>query len=347
MPEVSPEKLLERLARGKAIGAVVLKGTDPYLRDMCRKSIVETFVPEGSREWAVTRISAREFGWEEILQRAGTLPMFAPRQVILVEDAESMEKLGENNRNEALKALEEYLDAPSPVTVMVLQATALDGRQKFSKLLDEKALVVPLTIGNESAAVLAGQMAKDLGTAIDPEAAALLADILNREPARIRIELEKLAAYTHGRARIVRADVEAIVVAARKNTVWQLADMLAARNRASALEFLDNLLREGEQPIGIVGALAFRYRKLIEARELPPHTPGFQAMRVLGVFPAEAAEAAVRNAHRSSKKQLLASLAALAEADNQLKSSNPDPRAFMEFLLARLTSAAPPASSAA
>jgi DNA polymerase III delta subunit len=51
----------------------------------------------------------------------------------------------------------------------------------------------------------------------------------------------------------------------------------------------------------------------------------------------EAAEAAVRNAHRLPKKELLAGLILLAEADSQLKSANPNPRAFMEFLLARLT----------
>jgi len=34
---------------------------------------------------------------------------------------------------------------------------------------------------------------------------------------------------------------------------------------------------------------------------------------------------------------LLAGLVALAEADSQLKSANPDPRAMMEFLIARLT----------
>jgi DNA polymerase III subunit delta len=344
MADVSPEKLLERLARGKAIGAVVLEGTDAYLLDMCRKRVVEAFVPEGSREWAVTRISARESGWDEILQRAATLPMFAPRQVILVGDVESTEKLGEDNREKALEALREYLDSPAPLTVLVLETTALDKRQKLSKLLREKALFVSLTIGNESAAALASQMAKDLGTAIDPDGAALLVDIMNREPARIRIELEKLAAFTYGGGPISRADVEAVVVAARKNTVWQLADMLAAGNRTEALKFLDNLLREGEQLIGIVGVLAWRYRKLIEARELPPRTPGFQASRVLGVYPAEAAEAAVRNAHRTSKKELLAALAALAEADSQMKSSNPNPRAYMEFLFARLTSS--PSSAA-
>ena len=181
-----------------------------------------------------------------------------------------------------------------------------------------------LTIGGESAAALATQMAKDLGAEIDREAAALLADILNGEPARIRIELEKLATYAHRtrtgsprptwklswwpRARIPSGSLR---------TCWQAA------NASAALAFLDNLLREGEQPAGIVGALAWMYRKLIEARDLPAHTNGFQAARQLGMRP-DAAEAAVRQAHRIPKKELLAGLAALAEADSQLKSANPE-----------------------
>ena len=142
-----------------------------------------------------------------------------------------------------------------------------------------------------------------------------------------------------GQGRIATADVEALVVAARKNTVWQLAEMLGSRKRGAALAFLDNLLREGEQPVGIVGALAWSYRKLIEARDLPAHTSGWEAARQLQMNPV-AAEAAVRQAHRVAKQDLLAGLTALAEADSELKSSNPDPRAFMEFLIARLTSSA-------
>jgi DNA polymerase III delta subunit len=88
-----------------------------------------------------------------------------------------------------------------------------------------------------------------------------------------------------------------------------------------------------------VGAVAFRYRKLIEARALSPNTNPFQARQVLGMRTVPDAEATLRNAHRVSKKDLLAGLIALAEADSQLKSSNPNPRAFMEFLVARLTSA--------
>lgn len=339
MAGVSPDKLMERLAQGKPIAAVVLLGTDHYLREMCRNKIIEVCVPESARAWAVARLSARDAGWDEILGRAQTLPMLAPRQVLVVEEAESVEKLGERARDEALEMLGKYFESPAPFTVLVLEAAALDGRQRFFKLLSEKALIAELTIGPESAAALAMQMAKELGAEIDREAAALLADILNGAPARMRIELEKLAAHAQGHGSITASDVEALVVAARKNTVWQLTEMLASRKRGAALAFLDNLLREGEQPAGIVGALAWMYRKLIEAHDLPAQTNGFQAARQLGMRP-EAAETAVRQAHRIPKKDLLAGLAALAEADSQLKSASPNPRAMMEFLIARLTSSA-------
>jgi DNA polymerase-3 subunit delta len=185
-------------------------------------------------------------------------------------------------------------------------------------------------------------MAKELKIDIDRAAASLLAESLNFEPARIHMEIDKLAAYALERGRITTADVEALVKAARRNTVWQLADMLATKQRAKALEFFDNLWREGEDPIRMIGALAFRYRKLVEARGLPRTIPGYQAARQLGMSPMDA-EATVRNAHRVPKADLLAGLVALADADSQLKSSNPNPRAFLEFLIASLTSTAAPA----
>ena len=225
-------------------------------------------------------------------------------------------------------------------SVALAEAGALDGRLKFSKLLHEKALVVELTIGSESAAALAEHMAREMGAQIERPAAALLADALNGEPAHMSIELEKLATYVNRQRPISAADIEVLVVAARKNTVWQLTEMLSSRQRKQALAFLDNLLREGEQPIAIVGALAWAYRKLIEARALPARTQGFQAARTLGMAP-QSAEVAVRNAHRVSEKTLLAGLRALAETDSALKSANPDPRAVMEFLIAQLTAAEP------
>jgi DNA polymerase III subunit delta len=337
MPEISAEKLIARLSTGKPVAAIVLLGTDSYLREMCRNKIIEACVPEAAREWALARIAVQDSGWDEVLQRAQTMPMLAQRQVIIVEGVESLEKLGEKTRDEIVEELAKYFESPAPFSVLLFEASSMDKRQKYSKLLAERALLVELTIGGESAAALAAQMAKDCGAEIDRDAAALLAEILNSEPSRMRMEIEKLATYVEKGQRITSAAVEGLVVAARKNTVWQLADMLAGRRRDAALEFLDNLLREGEEPIGLVGGITWMYRKLIEARDLPAGTSGFQAARALGMNPA-AAETAVRQAHRIPKEDLLAGLVALAEADSQLKYSNPDPRALMEFLIVQLAS---------
>ena len=347
MPEISADKLIARLSTGKPVAAIVLLGTDSYLREMCRNKIIEACVPEAAREWALARIAVQDSGWDQVLQRAQTMPMLAQRQVIILEGVESLEKLGEKTRDEIVEELAKYFESPAPFSILLFEASSMDKRQKYSKLLAERALLVELTIGGESAAALAAQMAKDCGAEIDRDAAALLAEILNSEPSRMRMEIEKLATYVEKGQRITSAEVEELVVAARKNTVWQLADMLAGRRRDSALEFLDNLLREGEEPIGLVGGITWMYRKLIEARDLPAGTSGFQAARALGMNPA-AAETAVRQAHRIPKKDLLAGLVALAEADSQLKNSNPNPRALMEFLIVQLASPlAAPAGSAA
>src|ERR1700689_5547590 len=286
MADISAEKIIERLNAGKPVAAIVLYGSDTYLREMCRNKIIEACVPEAAREWALARISVPGSGWDDVLQRAQTMPMLANRQVIIVEGVESLEKLGEKTREEIVETLGKYFESPAPFSVLLFEAATMDRRQRYSKLLAEHALLVELTIGGESTASLATQMAKDCGAEIDRDAAALLADILNSEPSRIRMEIEKLATYVQKGGRITLQVVEELVLAARKNTIWQLADMLATRKRASALAFLDNLLREGEQPAGLIGGISWRYRKLIEARDLPAGTSGFQAARTLQMNPA-------------------------------------------------------------
>jgi DNA polymerase-3 subunit delta len=335
----SPDKLLAQLAKGKPVPAIVLLGTDSYLLDMCRKRIADAYVPDpGLRDWALSRMSARESGWPDVVGRAQMLPMLAQLQVVFVEDVASVERLSEKGRDEIVEILSSYLDQPAPFTVLVLEMKSMDERLKFSKLLAQKALIVELELGEETASLLAVEMAAELGAKIDRAAAALLASLVNGEPARVRTEVEKLAAYAQGASSITVKDVEALVVSERRNKVWDMTDMLASGRRDAAFAFLENLLREGEQPPMIVGALAATYRRLIEARELPATTNKFQAAQRLRMSP-DIAEAAVRNAHRFPKRRLVAALHALADADSQLKSSAPDPRALLEFLLVRLSAA--------
>ena len=343
MPRISQQELLNRLRNRKPIPAILLLGEEPYLRDAGRAHLIEAFVPEPARTWAVSRYSADRGQTQNALEQAQTLPMLSPRQVVFLEEAECIEKLAEKHREAAISQLEAYLENPAPFTVLVLEATALDQRMKLAKLLAEKTLVVDVGLGENpeerqaAAVTMARAVAKEQGVEFEKGAAEDLAEFVAADLMRLKTELEKLATYAGARKLIRRQDVATLVVSEKTTTVWELADMLASRQPKRALEFLDRLLREGEEPLQMLGAITWMYRKLIEASEVKGVTNGWQAARALGMRP-EQAELALQSARKIPKRRLLDGLRALQQADDRLKGGAEDPHAIMEFLITELTS---------
>jgi len=350
MAQVSTQELLARLELGKIIPALLLLGEEPYLRDECRKRLIEKFVPEAARTWAVSHYSAGRGDTQAALDQAQTMAMLSPQQVVFLENAEAIEKLGEKNRDEAVAQLTVYLNNPAPFTILVIEATALDQRMKLGKLLAEKTLVVQCGLGDEpaqrqaAAVAFARSIAKEQGVEFEKGAAEDLAEFVAADLMRLKTEIEKLSTYVDTKKLITRTDVSTMVISEKTTTVWELADLLAARKSAKALEFLDRLLRDGEEPLGMVGAMAWMYRKLIEASEVKGVANGWQAARALGMRP-EQAELALQASRKIPKAQLLSGLGALQRADDRLKGGAEDPRAVMEFLVTELSS--PPAAKAA
>ena len=342
MAAISQKEFLTRLEKGKPIPAVLLLGEEAYLRDACRQHLIERFVPEAARTWAVSRYSADRGETQAALEQAQTMAMLSPQQIVFLEDGEAIEKLGEKNRDEAVAQLDAYLDNPAPFTVLVIEAVALDQRMKLGKLLADKALVVECGLGENAeakhaAAVgLARAIGKEQGVEFERGAAEDLAEFVAADLMRLKTEIDKLATYAAEKKAISRADVSALVISEKTTTVWEFADLLASRQSKKAMEFLGRLLRDGEEPLQMLGAMAWMYRKLIEASELRGASNGYQAARALGM-PPERAELALQNARRISKPRLLAGLEALRNADDRLKGGGPDPRTVMEFLVAQLT----------
>jgi DNA polymerase III subunit delta len=341
MPGISVQDLLERLKKGKPIPAILLLGDEPYLRDACRAHLVEKFVPSAARDWALSRYSAARGEVSNALEQSQTLPMLAPQQVVFLESVEALEKLGDKNRDAAVESLQSYLANPAPFTVLVLEATGLDQRMKLAKLLAEETLVVEVGLGDDpadrqaAAVVLARSMAKEQGVEFEAGAAEDLAEAVAADLMRLQTEITKLATYAGNRKVIRCQDVAALVISEKTATVWELTDLLASNNSRQAMDFLHRLLRDGEQPLQMLGAITWMYRKLIEASELKGVSNGYQAARSLGMRP-EQADLALRAARKIPKPQLLAGLGALQRADDRLKGGE-DASIILEFLIAELT----------
>src|SRR4029077_13928388 len=204
------------------------------------------------------------------------------------------EKLGEKNRDAAIEHLEAYLGNPAPFTILVLEATALDQRMKLATLLAEKSLVVEVGLGDDlqarqaAAVPLARAMAKEESVDFELGAAEDLAEFVAADLMRLKTEIVKLATYLGTRKLIRRQDVTALVISEKTTTVWELADLLDSRQQKRALEFLDRLLRDGEEPLSMLGAITWMYRKLIEASDLKGISNGYQAARALQLRPEQA-----------------------------------------------------------
>ncbi|MGB6199709.1 MAG: DNA polymerase III subunit delta [Candidatus Acidiferrales bacterium] len=344
MPRIETSALLERLAKGQPMPGILLLGAETYLRDLCRKAIIEAIVPENAREWGVARCDASEEDASAILALAGTPSLLASRQVVFARGIEAWEKLGEHAREALLADLAAYFAHPSASSMLVLEAESLDQRLKLWKLLSEDVLVVGLELPEDpdararAAAPILTQMAKDAGVTLDADAAGELTELTGANLAAAQTEIAKLATYAGDRRRVTREDVETLVASGRKYSVWELAEAFASHDTERAMKFLESLLREGEQPVQIVGAMGWMCRKLLEAQDLPPQTSKFQIAGRLQMRP-QMAEMALRESKRIPRKRLLEGLAALYEADSRLKSSAPNPRAILEFLVARFAGA--------
>lgn len=342
MARVSPGGLLLRIEKGKVIPGILLLGTEPYLRDSCRAALIERFVPAASRDWAISRYSADDGDTQRALEQAQTLPMLSPQQVVFLENLEGVEKLGEKKREETVKQIEGYLGNPAPFTVLVMEATQLDQRMRLCKLLMEKTLVVEVGLGDKleeriHAAIVLGQaMAKELGAEFEKGAGEDLAEFVAADLQRLKTEIDKLWTYVGERKVIRRQDVTALVISEKTSTVWELANLLASGKQAQALEFLHRLLRDGEEPLPMLGAITWMYRKLIEASEIRGATNGWQAARTLSMNP-ERAEMALQASKKIPRGKLLEGMQALKYADSRLKHGSEDARAVLEFMVTQLT----------
>jgi DNA polymerase-3 subunit delta len=121
MPRLTTAAFAELLQKGRPVPAVLLLGDEPYLRDECRAQLIDKYVVEAARTWALSRFSADRGEVQAAIDQAQTLPMLSPRQLVFLEDAEAIEKLAEKAREQVVQSLEAYLENPAPFTTLVIR----------------------------------------------------------------------------------------------------------------------------------------------------------------------------------------------------------------------------------
>jgi DNA polymerase-3 subunit delta len=235
------------------------------------------------------------------------------------------------------EALGEYAGNPPPDSFLIVRAPVLDQRRKLHKILASAGRVLefpavdPFDRGRLTDAVRA--MAEERGLRLDRATCELLAELAGGELIRLAGELDKIRAWLGpGENRVTLDVVREVAAGSGLLSGWEVADAVLRRDRATALAAVRRLVEAGDEPIRIVGGLAWRARVMLQAKALLD--AGRRADEVVRSTRAwYYKDELLEGLSRYSIEELRGFPAALLDADRMLKSRSLAPGAVLEQLV--------------
>ncbi|HZP47376.1 MAG TPA: DNA polymerase III subunit delta [Vicinamibacterales bacterium] len=256
---------------GQTDPVYLLVGEDEVEKSALAGQFAE-MVEEGLRAFNVERIHAGEWttgdklsdGVGGLIAAARTLPMTAPRRLVIVLQAEAIiaPKRESDAATRALDAFEALLKWPDRETTIVLVAASVDRRTRFFKLLQKTATIVECGVIADQADAerwIRNRVAAG-GMEIEPAAARALAQRAGPDLKRLRSEVDRLLLYALGQKRIGIDDARAVAGPAALQDDWAMANAIEAGQPGEALRQLALTLDAGAAPEMILGQLGWLVR---------------------------------------------------------------------------------------
>ena len=273
MPTLTTSALRKQIAAGDTGPLYMLVGEDDAEKSAVAAEFAD-MVDEGLQAFNVDRLYGGELTVDDLVDASATLPMMAPRRIVIVLEAEKLliPKRESKAAEEEQERLEAFLSAPPPHATIVFVCGGLDLRRRLVKLLLKEAQVVDCgTIGDSSDAERwVKARATKLGAPLEPAAVRALVERAGLDIARLRAGLDRLALYALGEPTISVNDVRQVVTAgpdAQEN--FGVANAIARNDTARALHELGLALDAGMTPYMMLGQLRLAAERLAPARVRP------------------------------------------------------------------------------
>jgi len=269
MPVVTRAALRKQIAAGETGPLYLLIGDDDSEKSAVATEFAE-MVDEGLRAFSVDRLFGDDVKAGDLFDAAATLPMMAPRRVVIVFDAERL--LIPKREGKAADAEQERLEAfvrnPPAHATVVLVCGPLDQRRRLVKLLLKEAQVVDCGTIADSADAERWVRARAERDKVPLDAAAVrtLVERAGIDIMRLRGGLERVALYAMGQSKITAEDIKQVVPATAEATNFGIANAIERNDAGEALRELALALDGGAQPFFLMGQLRWVAEKMPRAR---------------------------------------------------------------------------------
>ena len=254
------KSLNEDLKTGQLNTVYLLYGEEAYLKkqykDKLRKAMVST---DDNMNYAY--YEGKGINVNEVIDLAETLPFFAERRLIVLEDTGFFKS--------ASVELADYIKEMPETTSMIFVETEIDKRGKLYKAVQAKGRAVELGRQDENTLLrwVASNVKQEQKQISENTVRFFLAKV-GTDMENIQKELEKLFCYTLDKDSITTEDVEEICTTQITNQIFDMVNAVADKKQRKALEFYNDLLALKEPPMKILALLTRQFKLLLEVKTM-------------------------------------------------------------------------------
>ncbi|MDD6551082.1 MAG: DNA polymerase III subunit delta [Lachnospiraceae bacterium] len=239
----------------------LLFGKEHYLLKENREKLLTALGVTDRKDMNFTYLSEKNFNVPALVADSDTLPFFADRRVILIEESGYFK----GNKKEKDRLVKYIPDIPE-TTVIVFVESEVDKRDKLYKAVVKNGTVEEFVIGDQN------ELLKWIGGRLSADGIQMRRDAWNEFYLRcgssmdlMDAEYQKLSAYCWEKKQIEKSDVEAICSNASETKIFALSDAISERNAAKVFDVYHDMLRQNEKAPGI---LALIQRQLMQLYDL-------------------------------------------------------------------------------
>ncbi len=262
-PMLKYADLIRSLKQGNIFSLYLFYGEEEFLIQEALDLIIKKVVEPGARDFNFNSFYCRDTPVSEIVDLCQTLPFMSEKRLVIARDFDALKAAD-------LEELAPYLGDPSPSTCLVMISTqGKYDKKSVTSAVEAKGAVTrfyPL-LDHEIVAWIEGWV-KARGLSIQRDAAHYLWQIIGNDLQKIANELEKAVISVKEKKTITYAEVKSVAGDFREYTSFDLAAALGSKDRERAFLILSRLLQEGEAPVGLLGSIAWNFRRLLQAKDM-------------------------------------------------------------------------------
>lgn len=250
----------EDIRNGQFQSVYLLYGEEAYLKKQYKDKLKRAMAdPDDSMNFSA--YEGKGINPKEVIDLAETLPFFADRRVILIENSGFFKN--------SCEELAEYMPQIPKTTHFIFVEDEIDKRSKLYKAVKNAGKIVEFTSQTEELLTrwVLTRIKKE-GKNITGSVMQLFLNKVGNDMGNIDRELEKLLCYCMEKEVIEAADVEAVTTEQTTNKVFDMVNAIAEHNQRKALDLYYDLLTLKEPPMRIMYLISRQFQILLNIKDM-------------------------------------------------------------------------------